>query len=119
MRYSLEDVFKAQKQHQVANACALPTVLDGGMHEFFFPVPQEHPYGATVHLVPDRADTLTAELIHCRIDYEPRHLYRLAEITRPNRLNDDQLRETRDLHLLALQVECDREDFGEPRKGRP
>ena len=119
MRYSLEEVFKARKQHQAACACALPTVLDGGMHEFFFPVPREHPYGATVHLLPDRADTLTAELVHCRIDYEPRHLYRLGEITRPNRLNDDQLRETRDLHLLALQVECDREDFGEPLKGRP
>ena len=119
MRYSLEEVFKAQKQHQAACACALPTVLDGGMHEFFFPVPREHPYGATVHLLPDRADTLTAELLHCRIDYEPRHLYRLGEITHPNRLNDDQLRETRDLHLLALQVECDREDFGEPLTDRP
>ena len=26
--------------------------------------------------------------------------------------------EARDLHLLALQVECDREDFGEPLAGR-
>ena len=116
MRYSLEDVFKAQKQHQAA--CALPTVLDGGMHEFFFPVPREHPYGATVHLLPDRADTLTAELLHCRIDYEPRHLYRLGEITCPSRLNDDQLRETRDLHLYALQEACSRDDFGEALEGR-
>ncbi len=37
MRYSLADVFNAQKQHRVANACALPTVLDGGMHEFLLP----------------------------------------------------------------------------------
>ena len=118
MRYSLEDVFEAQKQHQTANACALPTVLDGGMHEFFFPVTREHPYGATVHLVPDRADTLTAELVHCRIDYERNHLYRLGEITRPNRLDDDQLREARDLHLYALQEACNRDDFGEALEGR-
>ena len=118
MRYSLADVFEAQKRHQAANACALPTVLDGGMHEFFFPVPREHPYGATVHLVPDRADTLTAELVHCRIDYERRHLCRIGEITRPNRLDDDQLREARDLHLYALQEACNRDDFGEALEGR-
>ena len=117
MRYSLADVFKSQARHQAA--CALPTVLDGGMHEFFFPVPQEHLYGAAVHLVPARANTLTAELIHCRIDYERRHLYRLGKITRPTRLDDDQLIKARDLHLRALRVECDREDFGEPLKGRP
>ena len=118
MRYSLADVLAAQRQHQLASAFALPTVLDGGMHEFFFPVPREHPYGATVHLVPQRADTLTAEVLHCRIDYEPSHLYRLGEINRPKRLDGPQLREARDLHLLALQITCDRHDFGEPLEDR-
>ena len=51
MRYSLADVFLAQASRQLSVACALPTVLDGGMHQFFFPVPREHPYGATVHLL--------------------------------------------------------------------
>ena len=41
MRYSLADVFFAQASRQLSAACALPTVLDGGMHEFFFPVPLE------------------------------------------------------------------------------
>ena len=118
MRYPLADVYSAQAQQQPSSACALPTVLDGGMHEFFFPVPREHPYGATVHLLPGRADTLTAEIVHCRIDYRREHLYRLGTITRPHRLDDGQLREARDLHLLALQVECDREDFGEMFEGR-
>ena len=119
MRYPLADVYSAQAQQQPSSACALPTVLDGGMHEFFFPVPREHPYGATVHLLPDRADTLTAEIVHCRIDYRREHLYRLGTITRPHRLDDSrQLREARDLHLLSLQVECDREDFGEMFEGR-
>ena len=118
MRYSLTDVFSAQASHRLSIGCALPTVLDGGMHEFFFPVPGEHPYGATVHLLPGRADTLTAEILHCRIDYQHEHLYRLGTITRPHQLTDDQLRGARDLHLLALQLECGREDFGETFEAR-
>ena len=118
MRYPLADVYSAQRQRQWSSACALPTVLDGGMHEFFFPVPREHPYGAAVHLQPDRAETLTAEIVHCRIDYRREHLYRLGTITRPHRLDDSQLCEARDLHLFALQVESGREDFGEAFEGR-
>ena len=118
MRYPLADVRSAQARQQPSSACALPTVLDGGMHPFFFPVPREHPYGATVHLRPDRADTLTAEIVHCRIDYRREHLYRLGTITRPHRLDDGQLREARDLHLLALREACGREDFGEFFEGR-
>ena len=118
MRYSLGDVFSAQEHRGLATACALPTVLDGGMHPFFFPVPREHPYGATVHLIPGRADTLTAEVVHCRIDYQRKHLFRIGTIKRPRRLTDDQLRDARDLHLLALRVECSRDDFGETLAGR-
>ena len=119
MRYSLEEVFSAKASRRLPVACALPTVLDGGMHEFFFPVPRENPYGATLHLSPDRADTLTAEIVHCRIDYRREHLWRLGRITRPHPLRGDgKLREARDLHLLALQVECGRADFGEPFEGR-
>ena len=117
MRYSMEDVLKAQPR-TVASAVALPTVLDGGMHEFFFPAPRHHPYGATVHLGYDKADTLTAEVLHRRIDYEPHHIYRLGEISRPVQLDDAQLREARDLHLYALRDACGRDDFGEPLEGR-
>ena len=117
MRYSLEDVLAAQEP-PAACAVALPTVLDGGMHEFFFPAPRDHAYGATVHLVPVQADTLTAEVVHCRIEYEQRHIYRLGEISRPAQLDDAQLREARDLHLYALREACGRDDFGEPLEGR-
>ncbi|MDD9989446.1 MAG: hypothetical protein OXQ31_24480 [Spirochaetaceae bacterium] len=81
-------------------------------------MPKEYPYGATVHLGPGRADALTAEIVHCRIDYQRTHLYRLGTITRPHRLTDDQLRDARDLHLLALRVECSRDDFCETLAGR-
>ena len=118
MRYPLADVLSSQTSQQLAIACAVPTVLDGGMHEFFFSVPRQHPYGATVHLLPDHADLLTAEIVHCRIDYSRDHLYRLGQITDPHQSNDGQLREARDLHLFALQEECDRQDFGEFFEGR-
>lgn len=118
MRYPLADVYAAQERQQIANAVSLPTVLDGGMHTFFFPVPREHPYGATVHLVPQLAGTLTAEVLHCRIDYERQHISRVGEITRPAQLGDQQLREARDLHLYALREACGRDDFGEPLEGR-
>ena len=118
MRYSLADVYSARERQQLSSACALPTVLDGGMHPFFFPVPQEHPYGATVHLLPGRADTLTAEIVHCRIDYRREHLYRLGTVTRPHGLDHGQLRKARDLHLFALQEACGRKDFGEAFEGR-
>lgn len=118
MRYPLAEVFSAHANRQGSTACAMPTVLDGGMHEFFFPVPREHPYGATVHLSPDRADTLTAELVHCRIDYQRKHLWRLGWIRHPRQLTHEQLRGARDLHLIALQEECQREHFGELLEGR-
>ena len=116
MRYSVADVHAARNEGGAA--LALPTVLDGGLHEFFFPVPREHPFGATVHLVPDRADMLTAEVVHCRIDYERRHLFRLGEITRSGRPDDREIGAARDLHLIALQEVCGRQDFGEPMEGR-
>ena len=118
MRYSLAEVFSAHANRQGSAACAMPTVLDGGMHEFFFPVPREHPYGATVHLSPDLADTLTAELVHCRIDYQRKHLWRLGWIRDPRQLTHEQLRGARDLHLVASQEECGREHFGEFLEGR-
>ena len=118
MRYSLTHVFSVQRRRGLPAPCALPTVLDGGMQEFFFPVPRQYPYGATVHLQPDRSDTLTAEILHCRIDYEREHMFRLGEITRPCLVHDRELRDARDLHLLALRDACDRDDFGELFEGR-
>lgn len=129
MRYTLQEVFNAQALSKVPTACALPAALDGGMHEFFFPVPREHPYGATLNLATGQADRLTAEIIHCRIDYQPRHLWQIGWIDRPHSLTQGKeaasesvrqgrLREARDLHLLQLQIATEREDFGEDMGGR-
>lgn len=118
MRYSLQEVLDAQKARKIPAACALPTVLDGGMHEYFFPVPASYPFGATLHLDPSKADLLTAEILHCRIEYERRHLFKLGYISKPHRQNGRTLRESRDLHLTALRIETDRHDFGEELLGR-
>lgn len=124
MRYSLDEVLQNQKRLGWPAALALPTALDGGMHQFFFPVPKGHPYGATLHLAADRGDSLTAEILHARLDYQAKHLWKLGWIRAPHRYPEEKassaapLRQARDLHLLALRVESGREDFGEDMEGR-
>ncbi|WP_295882157.1 hypothetical protein [uncultured Thiohalocapsa sp.] len=118
MRYRLAEVISAQADAKLPIAAALPTVLDGGMHEFFFPVPREETYGATLHLLPEQADTLTCEIIHCRIEYTRPHLWKLGWIHQPHACKDAQLQDARDLHLIALQDASGRDDFGEPMQGR-
>ena len=118
MSYTLPEVLAAQIDRKLPTAYALPTVLDGGMHEFFFPSPKGHPFGATLHLDPDKADGLTAEILHCRLEYKPEHLWKIGWINRAHRVKDDVLRESRDLHLYALRDACKRDDFGEELLGR-
>lgn len=118
MKYKLSDVLAVRGKRSLAVACALPTVLDGGMHEFFFPVPREHPFGATVHLSPGKAEILTAEIVHCRIDYKREYLLYLGYIERAHSVRGDALLEARDLHLLSIRLACERHDFGEDMKGR-
>lgn len=117
MRYSLQEVLQATRHDgRPAAAVALPTVLDGGFHEYFYPAPTRQPYGATLHLGEGQAEILTAEILHFRIQYQRRHLWKLGWIRQPHRFSDpahrDQpLREARDLHLLQLRIESEREDF--------
>jgi hypothetical protein len=129
MRYTLQEVLNAQKAKGLAAACALPTALDGGMHEYFFPVPKQHPYGATLHLERDKGDVLAAEIIHCRIDYQSKHLWKLGWIDRPHffagahdvasqAARDARLKDARDLHLTQLRIEAGCNDFAEEMVGR-
>lgn len=117
MRYPLSYVLSRGTSSGRA-ACALPTVLDNGMHEFFFPAPREHPYGATLHLDPNSAEDLTGEVLHHRIDYRAEDILRLGRIDRGHELAEGSLTEARDLHLVTLQTACGRDDFGELFEGR-
>lgn len=122
MRYSLDEVFTINDlidgTLMERTTFSLPTVLDDGMHAFFFPVPREHPFGATLHLDPDQSDTLTCEVLHRRIDYAPEHISRLGSINQGHELTAETLASARDIHLMALQIACNREDFGELFEGR-
>lgn len=118
MRYPLEVAMAKAFGTAAQAACALPTVLDGGMHELFFSVPRESHYGATLHLDPDQAFALTAEIVHQRFDYLPEHLWRLGHIHESRSLQDGSLRASRDLHLRGLRQEANRQDFGELFEGR-
>lgn len=118
MRYPPSEVFATQKAKGLPTACALPTVLDNGMHALFFPSPSSHPFGATLHLDPPKADILTKEILHCRIDYERDHLVKLGYVSEPHQQKGDTLRTSRDLHLTALQIKTGRYDFGEELCGR-
>ncbi|MDI9335733.1 MAG: hypothetical protein QM520_01690 [Gammaproteobacteria bacterium] len=124
MVYDLADVLTSQRRLDWPAAMALPTALDGGMHQFFFPVPKAHPYGATLHLGPGQAETLTAEILHARFDYQPKHLLKLGTISRRHIYPEDQatsasaLRSARDVHLLSLRIASSRDDFGEDMEGR-
>ena len=118
MRYPSSDVLSSPHARTGHTWCAVPTVLDDGMHPFFFPAPRQSLCGATLHLDPDLSDTLTAEVLHPRIDYQAEHLLRLGRIDLGHQLGGDTLAEARDHHLLALRDEYDRDDFGELFDGR-
>lgn len=124
MRYSLQEVLQAARRDgRLAAAVALPTVLDGGLHQYFYPAPVEQPYGATLHLAANQADVLTAEILHFRIPYQRRHLWKLGWISQPHRFfdlagGDTALREARDLHLLQLRIDSGRDDFAAEMGGR-
>lgn len=128
MRYSLKDVLDTQKKKRLPCACALPSALDGGMNEFFFPVPKQQPYGAALHLGMNKGAELSAEIIHCRIDYQLKHMWKLGFIRAPHqyqshdaasqRESHTRLRSARDLHLMRLRIDSDRHDFGEEMENR-
>lgn len=124
MCYTLQEAFNVKARTSIPSAFALPTVLDGGMHPYFFPVPREHPYGATLHLADGLADLICAEILHCRIEYRPKHLRKLGWIERPHNFHattadrDARLRSARDLHLLQLRIVSGCEDFGAEMAGR-
>lgn len=118
MAYPASTVVAAAATQRMDTAFALPTVLDGGMQPHYFPPPREQPFGAALHLDANNADVLTAEVIHCRINYVPDHIRRIGRITIGHAMADEELRNARDFHLLALRDATLREDFGELFDGR-
>lgn len=118
MRYPLSEALNAAKARKWAAAAALPTPLDGGMNEFFFPSPKGDPYGATLHLEPGCADQLAPEILHASFDYRIKHIHAIGVISRPHPMQGSVLSSARDQHLDAMRQVSARPDFGERLAGR-
>jgi hypothetical protein len=117
MRYPAKLVLdKAKKDGRVAAGFALPTVLDGDLNPFYLPAPAGHPYCATLNLSASWSNRLTAEILNLRIDYQPKHIWKVGYIRSPIALGS--LRKRRDQHLQLLRSETGRADFGRLMEGR-
>jgi len=104
------EVRSAAARH-VAASFARPTVLDGMVNRYFFPTPADFRFGATLHLDPGAAWTFTSEILHFPVDYLPKHLIALGEISVA--VPPHCLRALRDRHLKGLQAEPGGAGFGE------
>lgn len=118
MRYPLSEAISAAKGRKWAASVALPTPLDGGMNEFFFPSPAGHPYGSTLHLKPSCAGQLAPEILHASFDYKISHIHAIGIICRPHPMEGEVLSSSRDEHLVALRHLSERPNFGELQAGR-
>ena len=118
MRYSLSEAIAAASRRGWAATLALPTPLDGCMHEYFFPAPAGHPYGATLHLEEGCADQPTPEILHACFDYRLEHIHAIGVIERSHGMHGPTLANARDQHLDALRALSERPNFGEPLSGR-
>ena len=116
MRYTVEEVIQALENNM--GHPAIPTVLDGGFSQYFFPTPipaptcGETPYGHTLNLGLEDSESdyqMGIELLHPRIDYKPEHLYRVGVIQQPLAMPFER---ARSFHLPWLRLQYDREDFG-------
>lgn len=109
MRYQVSDVLEAFSSQ--VGFCA-PTVLDGGLFEYFHPSPRDCDWGFAAIL--DAAagdDALVSELLHRRIDYRPEHLWRVGTVNHtPVAVSD--LLPLRNAHVGRLRRQSGRDDFG-------
>jgi len=109
MEYPVSDVLKEQAD----GTCAItvPSVLDTGPWEHFFPVPRDLPYGRAMSLSPcGGEEALVAEILHSRLTYRPEHMTRVAQISSAPSCAD--IADRRNMHCLAVQIAANREDFG-------
>lgn len=117
MRYTVGDVLNAAKAQGIKTPFAIPTVLDQPINEYFFPAPltpfqgERKTFGRTMSLQPSGDDTpLMAELLHVKLDYEPKHMIKTGQIL--------QLRPThpiwqlRNSHLAALRQKTREHHYG-------
>jgi hypothetical protein len=112
MIYPMREVVAALEDPAMACAFTVPTVLDSEPWPYFFPAPNQLPYGRAMPLAPiDDENLLLAEILHCRLRYRRDHLFKIGQIVTP--LGDLDIRALRNHHLTALRLAADDDTFGE------
>jgi hypothetical protein len=116
MRYPVREVLAAAaKQSDAIHPICVPTVLDHEFTAWFMPAPRDLPYGRTLQLAGDPGcEAKIAEVLHLRLRYKPRHIYRVGAVTEPlTGLVNTRLKPLRAEHLFCLQYDSGRDDFGQ------
>ncbi len=113
VEYTIEDVAnEAAGVPDIAHPFCIPTFLDHKPYHQFFPTPQELPHGVPMALFQVASnEDLISEVLHSRITYARHHVVKLGQITSDGPVMD--LKKLRDHHLVALQLETRRYDYGE------
>lgn len=112
MQYSVEDVLAVTPTAERDRCFTVPTTVDGPLNPYFFPAPAAVRHGRALNLIADPACTrLTAEVLHRRINYAPKHLKKIVIA----RTVDDiaELVGRRNQHLECLRRQPGCADFGE------
>ncbi len=109
MEYSVADVLQAARDAAIQHPIVVPTALDSGPWEWFFPSPSGLAYGRTMPLPPD-AHRLFTEFLHVKMSYRRDHIAMIGEIRTPVAPID--MRALRNRHLHALRAAAGRPDFG-------
>lgn len=101
MVYTVKEVTVAARADAAPMTC--PTVLDSRPWEYYFPTPEEIPYGRAMALRTDGGEeSLQPELLHTRIEYKRSHIKAMALIERP--WGPEELKNLRNHHLLKVRL---------------
>jgi len=113
MRYTVGEV-AAHARNLAANyPLAVPTVLDAEPYEIFHPSLRQQNYGRTLNLAgAGDCDRLASEVLHLRMDYSPKHIWKVGAITARADTSPQRLAKLRGDHLACLQLLSNRDDFG-------
>ncbi|MEE8584051.1 MAG: hypothetical protein V3T83_04290 [Acidobacteriota bacterium] len=103
-RYRLKDLLSGLGP---GDGCTVvPTVLDGALNPFFFPLPRQpgggfpQPGGFCLNLEPEAKYRLSCEVLHRQLPYLPKHIFQVGWITRPPGKDCEQARRIHQRFLL-------------------
>lgn len=113
MRYTVGEVAEHARNLSAKHPLAVPTVLDAEPYEIFHPSVREQNYGRTLNLAgAGDCERLASEVLHLRMDYSPKHIWKVGAITARADTSPERLARLRSDHLACLQLLSNRDDFG-------